>query len=250
MACSHQLYSVNRLRQDFGLQPTSQALPAEWWTHYRSGRRYPVYRLEDCEKILDTQSLIFNNRPSQVSQSIRDLFKQGFVVLDTETTGLGDNDQLIELAIIDDKGNTLHEARYRPTVPISSGAANVHGITAEALKDKPTFEQDAKLVNDLLQDKTVVIFNAEYDIKILRSTYRTFGLDISFLDQLKTHCAMRSAASAYGATNRYGTISLINAFIAAGGDTHGMLAHTAVGDCLATLYVLNSIAQINDTHEV
>lgn len=244
------LYSINRLRQDFGLKPLPQAIPAEWWTHYQSGRQYPVFRIEDCIKIEEYELSAKQSRLSNVSQSIHELFRKGFVVLDTETTGLGDNDQLIELAIIDDKGNTLHDARYRPTVDISTGAANVHGITAEVLKDKPTFEQDAKLVNDLLQDKTVVIFNAEYDIKILRSTYRTFGLDVSFLDQLKTHCAMRSAASAYGATNRYGTISLINAFIAAGGDTHGMLAHTAVGDCLATLYVLNSIAQINDTHEV
>jgi DNA polymerase-3 subunit epsilon len=249
MECRNQLFSVNRLKQDFGLQPSLQAIPVEWWTHYQSGRQYPVYRLADCVKIEECDLSARQTSLSKVSRSISDLFEQGFVVLDTETTGLGDHDQLIELAIIDDKGNTLHDARYRPTVDISTGAANVHGITAEALKDKPTFEQDAKLVNDLLQDKTVVIFNAEYDIKILRSTYRTFGLAVSFLDQLKTHCAMRSAASAYGATNRYGTISLINAFIAAGGDTHGMKAHTALGDCLATLYVMKSIAQINDKHE-
>ncbi len=170
------------------------------------------------------------------------MFKNDFVILDTETTGLGDEDQLIELAIINDKGNTLHDARYRPTVAISSGAANVHGITADALKDKPTFDQDAKLVKDLLQNKTVVIFNAEYDIKILRSTYRAFGLDASFLDQLKTHCAMRSAARAYGATNRYGTISLTNAYIEAGGDARTMKVHQALGDCQATLFVMSHIA--------
>lgn len=249
MNCQSQLYSVNRLRQDFGLQPTSQALPAEWWTHYRSGRRYPVYRLEDCEKILDTQSLIFKNRPSQVSQSIRGLFKKGFVVLDTETTGLGDKDQLIELAIIDDRGNTLHNARYRPTVAISSGAASVHGITADVIKDKPTFDQDAYRIKKLLEGKTVVIYNVDYDMKILRSTCRAFGLDVSFLDQLKTHCAMRSAANVYGATNRYGTISLTNAYIEAGGDARTMNAHAALYDCLATLYVMKSIAQINDKHE-
>ena len=187
MSHSNQLFSINRLRQDFGLQPNPQASPTEWWTHYQSGRKYPVYRLDDCEQIPDEQLSINNNKLSKVSQSIRELFKEGFVLLDTETTGLGENDQLIELAIIDDTNKTLHDSRYRPTVAISSGAANVHGITADVLKDKPTFERDADHVRALLQDKVVVIFNAEYDLKILRNTYRAFRLERGFLDQLDTH---------------------------------------------------------------
>lgn len=243
------LYSINRLRQDFGLKPFPQAIPAEWWTHYQSGRQYPVFRIEDCIKIEEYELSAKHSILSNARQSIHELFEKGFVVLDTETTGLGDNDQLIELAIINDKGNTLHNARYRPTVAISSGAASVHGITAELLKDKPTFDRDADRIKELLEGKTVVIYNVGYDMKILRSTYRAFGLAANYLDQLVTHCAMRSAANAYGATNRYGTISLINAFIAAGGDARTMNAHAALHDCLATLYVMKSIAQINDKHE-
>jgi len=237
----NQLFSVNRLKQDFGLQPLQNATPAEWWTHYQSGRKYPVYHIEDCEKIFEAPLSVKQNRPSKIDQSIRNLFSKGFVVLDTETTGLGNNDQLIELAIIDASGTTLHNARYHPTVEISSGAASVHGIYAEVLKDKPTFDHDADHIRALLHGKTVVIFNVEYDIKILRNTFRAFGLDTDFLGQLETHCAMRSAAKIYGATNRYGTISLANAFIEAGGDISKMQAHTAIGDCQATLFVMQNL---------
>lgn len=249
MECRNQLFSVNRLKQDFGLQPSLQAMPVEWWTHYQSGRQYPVYRIADCVKIEEYELSTRQTRLSKVSHSIQELFKKGFVVLDTETTGLGDQDQLIELAIIDDEGKTLHDARYRPTVPISSGATGVHGITADELKDKPTFAKDADHVKRLLIGKTVVIYNVDYDLKILRNTFNAFNINSDFLDALETHCAMRSAANAYGATNRYGTISLANAFIEAGGDTSKMQAHTALGDCLASLYVMKSIAQINDKHE-
>jgi DNA polymerase-3 subunit epsilon len=181
---------------------------------------------------------------SPIGKRIRKLFSHGFIILDTETTGLGNDDQLIELAVIDEYGNVLHNERYRPTVAISSGAASVHGITDEELINKPTFAQDAESVKALLENKLVVIFNAKYDIKILHSTFKAFGLDSRFLDKIETHCAMYSAAKAYGATNSYGTISLLNAFIAAGGNSKNMNAHSALGDCLATLQVMKNIAQI------
>jgi DNA polymerase-3 subunit epsilon len=201
---------------------------------------------DSCLNTLDNPSFTEYSvaQLSPIGKRIRKLFSHGFIILDTETTGLGDNDQLIELAVIDEYGNVLHNERYQPTVAISSGAVSVHGITDGALINKPTFERDAESVKALLENKLVVIFNVKYDIKILRSTFKAFGLDSRFLDKIETHCAMYSAAKAYGATNSYGTISLLNAFIAAGGNSKNMNAHSALGDCLATLQVMRDIAQI------
>lgn len=48
----------------------------------------------------------------------------------------------------------------------------------------------------------------------------------------------------YGATNQYGTISLANACIEAGVSWKGA-AHSAEADTLATLDLINKIAQFN-----
>jgi len=50
---------------------------------------------------------------------------------------------------------------------------------------------------------------------------------------LDTECAMYRAADAFGATNQYGTISLINAAAAAGVEFQGK-AHSAAGDAATT----------------
>ncbi|WKJ91328.1 3'-5' exonuclease [Methylomonas montana] len=256
------LLSVNRLKIELGMQPRPDAKPVEWWRNSQSRVEYPVYRLSDCEPIIkksltDNQikalkklhktNLLkrFENehrKALEASKSIQDLFSQKFIILDTETTGLGHHDQIIECAIITDQGEILHNARYRPSVTVSNGAYQVHGISNHDLQNAPTFDRDAEKIRDILLSKTVAIFNAGFDIKLLANTLTAFNLDTSFLNHVATYCAMLTAAKAYGATNQYGTISLYNAFLSAGGNTNMMHAHTALGDCFSTLHVLRDIA--------
>ncbi len=66
----NKLYSINRLKHDFGLKPLPQAVPAEWWTHYQSGRQYPVFRIDDCVKIEEYELSEKQIRLSNISQSI------------------------------------------------------------------------------------------------------------------------------------------------------------------------------------
>ena len=54
---------------------------------------------------------------------------------------------------------------------------------------------------------------------------------------------MGLAVAMYGATNRYGTISLAAAMSLAGVTWRGQ-AHSAIGDVLATVDLLQSIAQV------
>jgi len=81
-----------------------------------------------------------------------------------------------------------------------------------------------------------VIYNASYDQRMLYQTAKsTAGLDdLDWIINLDTHCAMTMAAREYGATNKYGTISLANAVIQAGIEWQGE-AHSALGDALTTL---------------
>ncbi|HFG3231745.1 TPA: 3'-5' exonuclease, partial [Escherichia coli] len=62
-----------------------------------------------------------------------------------------------------------------------------------------------------------------------------------WLEELTVYCAMELAAGYYGATNRYGTISLACAASQAGLTWEGQ-AHSAIADARMAAGVVNAIA--------
>ena len=76
------------------------------------------------------------------------------IFLDTETTGLGADARLVQLAYKDSKTNEVVDEIYLPPVPISFGSMSIHHITTEMAKDKPVFDDSddkAKLI-EILKD--------------------------------------------------------------------------------------------------
>ena len=157
-----------------------------------------------------------------------------FVVLDTETTGLEDTDQIIEIAIVDYNGNTIMNTRLNPSVDIDPGAQSVHGISIDDLHGLPQYPDIEAELRAALEGKSIIIFNSSFDIRMLRQTALAFNRSVKWLEDPSTYCAMRQAVKKYGATNRYGTISLSNAVIRSKCGWHGE-AHSALGDALTTL---------------
>ncbi len=158
------------------------------------------------------------------------------LVLDTETTGLGERDQVIELAVTDIRGAVLLCTRLRPTVEIDPQAMGVHGITETELSNEPTWTQVAPALARLLSGRHLVIFNSSFDSRMLRQTASAFG------DQ-HCLCAMKLAADAFGSTNRHGTISLADATCEAGVSWKGR-AHSAATDAIATADLVTEIAKV------
>ncbi len=64
--------------------------------------------------------------------------------------------------------------------------------------------------------RPLVIFNADFDMRILKQAAAAHNAPASWLDTLTVYCAMRLAAGCYGPTNRYDTISLASAASQAG----------------------------------
>ncbi len=155
------------------------------------------------------------------------------VFLDTETTGLDEDAQVVEIAVVDDEGDVLFESYCRPTVPVDPGAYEVHGIGPDVLANAPQWPDIVGKVREVLEGNEVVIFNAEFDTRILVQTAAAHGDPAEWVRALDTCCAMYRAADVYGATNQYGTISLINAARRAGIQFQGR-AHSAAGDAATT----------------
>jgi DNA polymerase III epsilon subunit-like protein len=164
------------------------------------------------------------------------------VFLDTETTGLDDDAQVVEIAVVDEDGSVLFESYCRPTVPVDPGAQAVHGIGPNLLAGAPTWPEIADQVRHVLDGNEVVIFNAEFDTRILIQTAAAHGDHADWVHGLATRCAMYRAADVYGATNRYGTISLVNAAARAGIQFQGR-AHSAAGDAATTAALWRKMAE-------
>jgi DNA polymerase-3 subunit epsilon len=88
------------------------------------------------------------------------------VYLDTETTGLrgayaGGRDEIVELAILDNRGKPIINQLLRPTRRNSwPDAQRIHGISPAMVADAPTLEALLPEVSEVVRGCLVVIYNA------------------------------------------------------------------------------------------
>jgi DNA polymerase-3 subunit epsilon len=99
------------------------------------------------------------------------------IVLDTETTGLepADGHRIIEIGCVElvDRrltGNTWHHY-IQPDRQIDAGAIEVHGITNEALADKPRFADIAAEFIEFVRGAELVIHNAPFDVGFINHEF-------------------------------------------------------------------------------
>lgn len=103
------------------------------------------------------------------------------IALDTETTGFDPDqgDKIVEIGCVElmnhvPTGKTWHHY-INPEREIDAGAIAVHGITNEKVKDCPTFGELVGDFLDFVADSTLVIHNAEFDIKFLNAEMKPYG---------------------------------------------------------------------------
>ena len=65
------------------------------------------------------------------------LANESAIIIDTETTGLGDSDQIVQIAIINTQGHEIYNTLIRPTVPIHPATQSIHKITTAAIASAP-----------------------------------------------------------------------------------------------------------------
>jgi Exonuclease len=82
--------------------------------------------------------------------------RDDWVVVDVETTGISEHSEIVEIAIVGPSGAVLLNQRVLPKGRIPSGAAQVHGITRQALKDCPSWIDIDATVRRHLAGKRVI----------------------------------------------------------------------------------------------
>ena len=97
------------------------------------------------------------------------------VVLDTETTGIDfkSGHRVIEIGCIEIINRKFTGSEYQtylnPDRDIDEGAAKVHGLTLDFLKDKPRFVDIAEELLEFIQGSELLIHNAEFDVGFLNN---------------------------------------------------------------------------------
>lgn len=144
------------------------------------------------------------------------------VVLDTETTGLNYRAEICEVAVVDLKGQTLFNSLVRPVNPIPWDASRIHGIDNGAVKDAESFSSIWTELSQVLADKLVVIYNADFDTRMIRQSANAANMNLpsNMFGRVATtewHCVMRLFAKFYGERNNsYGTYRWHKLEVAAG----------------------------------
>ena len=182
--------------------------------------------------------LLHTSTSGRMARQAYDWLSLAPLFLDTETTGLDNTAEALEIGLTD---VAVFETRLKPTVAIGVQAAAVHGISEQALCGAPSWTDVARQLRHAIGDRPVIIFNARFDIRILKQTAAAHSDPADWLEEMTVYCAMELAAGYYRATNRYGMISLASAASQAGLTWEG-LAHSAIADARMTAGVVNAIA--------
>ncbi|MDP9314349.1 MAG: 3'-5' exonuclease [Chloroflexota bacterium] len=158
------------------------------------------------------------------------------VVLDTETTGLDDQAEVLEIALLSTHGAVLCDSLIRPQGPIPAAATAVHHLDAAAVAHAPTFRELYPRLAALLRKRFVVVYNAAFDRRVLDQTCTRYGLPA--LRPAALHCAMLEYAKFTGVWNA--TKQDYTWHKLQGAD------HSALGDCRATLATIEWMAEGRD----
>lgn len=157
-------------------------------------------------------------------------YPEKYLIFETETTGLKEDDLIIHLAVMDLARNMLINTSVKPMSKrrIAEAAQWIHGMKIKDLKDSPRFEEVFKDLLPIIEGKTLLSFYAGFHERMLYQTHENEGVSkaiplINFDDVQKPfeEFMRRDRLSLPGRDN------------------------TGIGDCNATLDVIVEIANGN-----
>lgn len=121
----------------------------------------------------------------------------------------------------------------KPTIAILNDANAIHGISNEAVADAPSLTEIYPQLVEALIGKKFLIYNADFDISILKYCCQLYKLPLLGLRK-RSECVMLWYDQFYGEWSEYF------------GDYKWQFlngGHNAIDDCLATLALIKKIAR-------
>lgn len=165
----------------------------------------------------------------------------GIIILDTETTGLAEDSEIIEISIITLTGETLLNTLVKPTRPIPPEATAIHGITDDDVAAAPSWREVWPIAARLIKRaRFILIWNADFDTRLMEQSCRAHRLALpKWWNNHDWKCAMTIHAHWVGQySKKYGNYRW---WPLDGG-------HRSLGDCQAVIEKLKRMSEPGETN--
>jgi DNA polymerase-3 subunit epsilon len=169
-------------------------------------------------------------------------------ILDTETTGL-EQPEICQIGILTPELPQGWQTLVKPIKPISQKATEIHGLTNEAVDNASTFDQVFLQLLRRIGDRDLIIYNADFDLRAIKNSLRVHGIQLAFPTSDRRQCRIfTNGGSIHCAMLWY------SQWVGEWNDYHGNYKwqglpagdHSALGDCKATLEIIQKMAVEND----
>lgn len=155
--------------------------------------------------------------------------RNGFAVIDLETTGLSNQDRIVEIGVVLLRPDFSVERTWETLIQPERDIPNsyIHKITATDVVDAPLFRDVAPYLGSLLNGRTLVAHNASFEHRFLTNEFARAGAEDGLCEWLDTMRLTKQYMGVGKLSEALGIAKIRNRF-----------AHSALADAEATAELL------------
>lgn len=168
------------------------------------------------------------------------------IILDSETTGLRPRqNDILQLAIIDDQENVLFNEYIKPTKKAAWPEAEaINGITPDMVKDKQPLSFYKDQIQEIFNKADAIIgYNLQFDLSFLIAAGINIPRGIVQIDVMHEFAPIYGEWNDYYETYKWQKLTTAAAYYGYDG---GADAHDALTDTRMTLFVYRAINDLNE----
>lgn len=165
------------------------------------------------------------------------------IIIDTETTGLHDDAEAVEVAAVDMTGRPIFQTLVRPVHPVPPEVQAIHQIPPETLATAPRWWDVQPLLADVLRGRLVLAYNAPFDVRILRQSATVAGC--APLRGIDAECVQACYSQWWGVPDPASATGWKRQRLQVAAQRHALpvaTAHRALADCQTTLALVRFMA--------
>lgn len=181
----------------------------------------------------------------QIARFIQQKINEGPVYMDTETTGLDRDAEIIEIAVVDTYGKVILQSFVKPGKPIPADAVAIHGITNEMVQGAPSWPILWQSLRSLLIGRPIGLYNADFDLRLMQQSMTNYRLPwretFNVVDVMKVYSDFRGEWDPYRRGKKIFKLEEAGRFFKIAIPN----AHRAAADTLLTRAVFHSMAGLD-----